>query len=91
MSTERKQILVKALRVSDNWDEYDLVKKPVGTGGYGTVYKAKRKSDKKTVAMKFFGYVQDFPGRRSSKPDIDLINREVTLMMSLIGVPGMCS
>ena len=47
------------------------------------MYAAKRKSDGKNVAMKFFGYTK-------AKPDISEINREIGLMIKLDRVKGVC-
>ena len=51
------------------------------SGGWGTVYGATRNSDGKKVAMKFFGYTQ-------RPPVSSEINREISLMASLSGIPG---
>jgi serine/threonine protein kinase len=73
-------ILVKELRLWNEFEGYELLE-VVGTGGWGKVYSARRKSDNKVIALKFFGYTV-------SKPMITSINSEVMLMMSLIGVDG---
>jgi serine/threonine protein kinase len=51
------------------------------SGGWGTVYSAIRKADGKRFAMKFFGYTQ-----RVSV--LEEINKEIALMASLCGIPG---
>lgn len=50
------------------------------SGGWGTVYSATDKSGKR-VAMKFFGYTQ-------RAPILEEINKEIALMASLSGIPG---
>lgn len=50
------------------------------SGGWGTVYSATDRSGKK-VAMKFFGYTV-------RAPILEEINKEIDLMASLSGIPG---
>lgn len=73
-------IVVRELILKDDFESYEILN-VVGVGGWGKVYKAKRKSDKKIVGLKFFGYTL-------KTPLINEINHEVMLMMSLIGVDG---
>jgi serine/threonine protein kinase len=75
-----KPIVVKELRLWNEFENYEI-HEVVGTGGWGKVYSAVRRSDNKPVALKFFGYT-------SQSPVISSINSEVMLMMSLIGVHG---
>jgi serine/threonine protein kinase len=75
-----KPIVVKELRLWNEFENYEI-HEVVGTGGWGKVYSALRRSDNKPVALKFFGYTLQ-------SPVISSINSEVMLMMSLIGVHG---
>mmetsp|Transcript_12385 Transcript_12385/g.12790 ORF Transcript_12385/g.12790 Transcript_12385/m.12790 type:complete len:565 (-) Transcript_12385:261-1955(-) len=53
----------------------------VQTGGAGKVFLASRKNDNKKYAMKFFGYT-------SKQPKLNDIEREITLMQALKGIPN---
>jgi len=53
----------------------------IAQGGMGVVYKGTRKSTKQTVALKFFGYCK-------RAPNMDAIQAEIDIMMSLKGVHG---
>lgn len=52
-------------------------------GGWGKVYAATRNSDGKKCALKFFGYT-------NHKPNLTEINQEISLMISLDKVDGVC-
>lgn len=80
LNTNCRPIVVKELRLWNEFENYEI-NEVVGTGGWGKVYSAMRKSDHKKVALKFFGYTSQCPVMNS-------INSEVMLMMSLIGVHG---
>jgi serine/threonine protein kinase len=73
---------VPELKLSQSELENYQIVSEVGTGGWGKVYLALRRSDLKIIALKFFGYT-------NRAPELSAINHEVGLMMSLIGVPGM--
>lgn len=60
---------------------YDIEPKPIGAGGNGVIYRARRNADGKTVALKFFGYTDRLP-------PISDVNNEIVLMMHLVGVEG---
>jgi serine/threonine protein kinase len=74
-------INVPELKLSQTELENYQILSEVGTGGWGKVYLAFRRSDSQIVALKFFGYTNRIP-------ELSAINHEVGLMMSLIGVPG---
>jgi serine/threonine protein kinase len=78
-----KAVVVKELRLWNEFENYEIGS-VVGTGGWGKVYSALRRSDQKVVALKFFGY-------SFQSPVMSSINSEVMLMMSLIGVHGIPS
>ena len=50
-----------------------------GTGAFGTVYKATRKSDNKVFALKFFGYAKRDP------QNLDILETEIDVMLKLKG------
>lgn len=50
-----------------------------GTGAFGVVYKATRKSDNKIFALKFFGYAKRDP------QNLDILGTEVDVMLKLKG------
>lgn len=53
----------------------------INTGGFGVVYRAKRKKDHKDFAMKFFGYTENAP----MDEEIDM---EIELMAALNELDG---
>lgn len=72
---------LKRTRLSASLDFTDYRIGPyLMSGGWGTVYSATDKSGKK-VAMKFFGYTQRMP-------ILEEIHKEIALMASLAGIPG---
>jgi serine/threonine protein kinase len=78
---KRMSFDVPELKLSQSELENYQIVSEVGTGGWGKVYLALRRSDLKIIALKFFGYT-------NRAPELSAINHEVGLMMSLIGVPG---
>lgn len=75
-------ICVNEVRTTlNNFDTYEIDHNPLGSGGFGIIYKGVRKSDGKEFALKFFGYT----GR---VPSVEDINMEIVLMMTLAGVEG---
>ena len=58
-----------------------LLYNTVCPGAFGRVYSARRLSDNKQIALKFFGY-------GTSNPDVVFINNEIILMTALLGLPG---
>lgn len=73
-------ISIKTFEINTKDDVYDILEL-VGRGGWGQVYKGRNKQDNNIISLKFFGYT-------SNKPDINIINNEIMLMISLIGVEG---
>lgn len=63
------------------FDTFEIENTPLGTGGWGHVYRGVRRSDNKCVALKFFGYT-------NRAPSLIDINNEIVLMFSLVGVEG---
>jgi len=73
-------LVVKEFRLKNVIGNYSNLEY-VSEGSWGKVYSGIRSDDKKTVALKFFGYTNNLPSN-------DRINGEIMLMNSLIGVNG---
>lgn len=67
--------------VQNDFDTYDIDPSPVGSGGWGTIYRGVRKSDGKVFSLKFFGYTNRAPNQSD-------INDEIVQMYTMIGVEG---
>ena len=58
--------------------------KEIARGGYGVVFDAQRLSDKKNVAVKFFGYTR-------SIPEWQWVRKEIMVLNTLKSLPGVVS
>lgn len=72
-----KGLTESELLESDNFEFGDLIQ----TGGVGRVYAGIRKTDRRPVALKAFGYTNRIPSEKE-------VHREIKYMKALIGVSG---
>lgn len=80
--TDSIPICVNEIRaVQNDFDTYDIDPAPVGSGGWGTIYRGVRNSDGKVFSLKFFGYTNRAPVQSD-------INDEIVQMFAVAGVEG---